>query len=55
MKQHSAGFSYVCHQPTELSFEGEGFPSLCCKLPVCREVLWSRQDGLGGDGSVLHF
>lgn len=57
MKQYLSGFSYVCHRPAELSFffEWEGFPTLCCELSLVTRVLWFRQDGLRGDGSVLDF
>lgn len=57
MKKYLSGFSYMCHQPAELSFsfEGEGFPTLRCELLLLAMVLWSGQDGLGRDGSVLDF
>lgn len=57
MKQYLSAFSYVCHRLAELSFffEGEGFPTLLCALSLLAKVLWSGQDGLGGDSSVLDF
>lgn len=54
-KKYLSGFSYICHWPAELSFsfEGEGFPTLCCELSLLTSVIWCGQDGLGGDSSVL--
>jgi len=56
-KKYLSGFSCVCHRPAELSFsfDGEGFPTLCGELSLLARVLWSGQNGLGGDGSDQDF
>lgn len=57
MKQYRSGFSHVCFRPAGLSFafEKEGSPTLHCEISLVTRVLWSGQDSLEGDGTILDF